>query len=135
MSQQLQLTRWSRIVAYGVVVAVVSLFAASSAHAQWASKPAPELPRRILDQAWSGSVVLGLVFESNGQVRDVHIVRSSGFAGLDEVALRGAMRWRLDPSNLRAGDTTVGRQHLVKFFQDGRVSRRVEPFSAYWKEL
>ncbi len=135
MSQQLQLTRWSRIVACGVVVAVVSLLAASSAHAQWASKPAPSLPRTVLDQAWSGSVVLGLVFESNGQVRDAHILRSSGFAGLDEVALRGAMKWRLDPSSLQAGDTTVGRQHLIKFFQDARVSRRVEPFQAYWKEL
>src|ERR1700759_4266362 len=135
MSQQLQLTRWSRVVAYGVVVAVVSLFAASSAHAQWASKPAPPLPRAILDQAWSGSVVLGLVFESNGQVRDVHIVRSSGYAGLDEVALRGAMRWRLDPSALQPGDTTVGRQHLIKFFQDPPVARRVEPYAAFWKEL
>jgi TonB family protein len=76
-----------------------------------------------------------LVFENNGQVRDVHIVRSSGFAGLDEVALRGAMKWRLDPSALRPTDTTVGRQHLIKFFQDARVSRRVEPFQAYWKEL
>ncbi len=135
MSQQLQLTRWSRILACGVMVVVVSLFAASSAHAQWASKPAPALPRTIVDQGWSGSVVLGLVFESNGQVRDAHILRSSGFAGLDEVALRGAMRWRLDPSALQAGDTTVGRQHLIKFFQDARVSRRVEPFQAYWKEL
>ena len=116
-------------------MAVVSLFAASSAHAQWASKPAPTLPRTILDQGWSGSVVLGLVFESNGQVRDVHIVRSSGYAGLDEVALRGAMNWRLDPSALRSGDTTMGRQHLIKFFQDARVSRRVEPYKAFWKEL
>ena len=58
-----------------------------------------------------------------------------GQAGLDEVALRGAMRWRLDPSAMRAGDTTMGRQHLIKFFQDARVSRRVEPYSAFWKEL
>ena len=79
--------------------------------------------------------MLGLVFENNGQVRDVRIVRSSGIAGLDEVALRGAMKWRLDPSALRSGDTTVGRQHLVKFFQDKRVARRVEPFAAFWKEL
>ena len=134
MSQQLS-SRWSRHLAYGAVAAVVSLFAANSADAQWASKPAPPLPRTVLDQAWTGSVVLGLVFENNGQVRDVRIVRSSGIAGLDEVALRGAMKWRLDPAALRASDTTVGRQHLVKFFQDKRVARRVEPIVAYWKEL
>jgi TonB family protein len=116
-------------------VAVSSLFAANSAHAQWAAKPAPPLPRTVLDQAWTGSVVLGLVFENNGHVRDVRIVRSSGIAGLDEVAMKGAMGWRLDPSALRPTDTTAGRQHLVKFFQDKRIARRIEPFQAFWKEL
>lgn len=134
MSQQVQLT-WSRPLVCGALVAIASLLAANSADAQWATKPPPPLPRAVLDQAWTGSVVLGLVFESNGQVRDVRIVRSSGIPGLDEVALRGAMKWRLDPSALRPGDTTTGRQHLVKFFQDKRVGRRLEPFTAYWKEL
>jgi TonB family protein len=135
MNQQVQLTRWSRHLACGVVVAFVSLSAANAANAQWAAKPPPPLPRSVLDQAWTGSVVLGLVFENNGQVRDVHIVRSSGIPGLDEVALKGAMKWRLDPSGLRPSDMTSGRQHLVKFFQDKRVSRRVEPYQAFWKEL
>ncbi|HEV3410057.1 MAG TPA: TonB family protein, partial [Chthoniobacterales bacterium] len=125
----------SRHATCGVIVAVSLLFAASSAHAQWAAKPPPPLPRSILDQAATGSVVLGLVFESNGQVKNAHIVRSSGIRELDEVALRGAMRWRLAASAVRPSDTTVGRQHLVKFFQDQRVARRLEPFQAFWKEI
>lgn len=116
-------------------MAVLSLGALSPAHAQWAAKPPPPLPRTVLDQAWTGSVVLQLVFDTNGRVRDVRIARSSGIPGLDEVAVKGAMRWRLDPAGMRPSDTTVGRQHLVKFFQDKRVSRRVEPFHAFWKEL
>ena len=130
----MQMSR-SRQVAWIAVVAVLSLFGAGSAHAQWASKPAPPLPHSLLDQAISGSVVLGLVFESNGQVRDVRIVRSSGVTALDEVALKGAMRWRLNPASLQPSDMTVGRQHLVKFFQNANVSRRVEPYEAHWQEL
>lgn len=135
MSQQAHISKRSRHAAYLVIAAVVSLFAAGSAQAQWAAKPAPPLPRTVLDQAWSGSVVLGLVFESNGQVRDAQIVRSSGISSLDEMARTGALRWRLNPASLTASDTTVGRRHMIKFYQNANVSRRVEPFSAFWKEL
>ena len=135
MSQHTQITSRSRQVACIAIVALLSLFGASAAHAQWAAKPAPPLPRSVLDQAASGSVVLGLVFESNGQVRDVRILRSSGNSALDEIAQTGAMRWRLDPASMAASDTTVGRRHLIKFFQNANVSRRVEPISARWQEL
>jgi len=134
MSQQTQISR-SRQVACIAVAVVLSLFGAGSAHAQWAAKPAPPLPHSFLNQAMSGSVVLGLVFENNGQVRDVRVVRSSGLATLDEIAMRGAMRWRLNPASLQPSDMTVGRQHLVKFFQNAKVARRVEPFEAFWREL
>ncbi|MDQ6861731.1 MAG: energy transducer TonB [Verrucomicrobiota bacterium] len=118
-----------------MIVAVVSLLGANSAHAQWTAKPAPPLPHSILDQQYTGSVVLGLVFENDGHVKDVRIVRSSGITGLDEVARAGAMNWRMNPASLRAGDTTQGRQHLIKFYQNAKVSRRVEPITAFWREL
>ena len=121
-------------VALGVAAALM-LFGASSANAQWAAKPAPALPHTLLDQACSGSVVLALVFESNGQVRDARVVRGSGISTLDQVARDGAMKWRLDPAALRPSDMTEGRQHLVKFFQNAQVSRRVEPVTAFWSEL
>jgi TonB family protein len=75
------------------------------------------------------------VFENDGHVRDVHLVRSSGIPGLDRIALQGAMNWRLNPASIRSGDTSVGRQHLVKFYQNAKVARRVEPITAYWREL
>ena len=133
MSQQ-HTNRWSRHVACLGAVAAASLFA-SSASAEWAAKPAPPLPHSILDQAYSGSVVLGLVFERNGQVADARIVRSSGISGLDEIARQGALKWRMNPANLRPSDMTAGRQHLIKFYQNAKVSRRVEPIKAYWREL
>lgn len=135
MSQQQHITATSRHVAYGAVAAVLLLLGASPAHAQWANKPAPLLPRPVLDQAISGSVVLALVFQQDGSIRDTRIVRSSGNSGLDDIARQGAMKWRLNPASLQPSDMTSGRQHMIKFYQNANVSRRVEPFSAFWKEL
>src|SRR5947209_17926073 len=134
MSQQ-HTTIGTRHLAILALAAAVSLFAASSANAQWAAKPAPPLPHSILDAQYSGSVVLGLVFKNDGYVRDVRIVRSSGINGLDEIARTGAMHWRMNPASLRPADTPTGRQHLIKFYQNAKVSRRVEPVTAYWREL
>ena len=135
MSQLAHINKRSRHAAWLVIATVLSLFAAGAAQAQWAAKPAPPLPHSILDQAWSGSVVLGLVFESNGQVKDARIIRSSGIESLDNVARTGAMRWRLNPASLSASDMTTGRRHMIKFFQNANVSRRVEPITAFWKVL
>ena len=132
MSQQRHM---SKCVAYGAVATVLLLFGASSVQAQWAAKPAPSLPRTVLDQGISGSVVLNLVFARDGHVTDAEVVRSSGVSGLDRLAVEGAMKWRLDPSAVTYADESAGRRHLIKFFQDGRVAKRVEPFRAFWKEL
>jgi len=132
MSQQPQI---SRRAAYGAVVAAVLLLGAGPAQAQWAAKPAPTLPRTVLDQGISGSVVLNLVLGRDGSVTDAQIVRTSGVSGLDRIALEGAMKWRLDPNSVRDSDLTAGRRHMIKFYQDARVSRRVEPFKAFWREL
>ncbi|HMJ07038.1 MAG TPA: TonB family protein [Chthoniobacterales bacterium] len=132
MSQQRHISRYA---ASGAFVAVLLFFGASTVQAQWAAKPAPVLPRSVLDQATSGSVVLNLVFARDGHVTDAQLVRSSGVSGLDRLAVEGAMKWRLDPSAVTYADQSGGRQHLIKFFQDARVSRRVEPFQAFWREL
>lgn len=124
-----------RNMAYAALVTVLLLFAASSAQAQWVNKPAPVLPRSVLDQGISGSVVLNLVFARDGSVVDAQVVRGSGISGLDRLAVEGAMKWRLDPSAVSYSDQSAGRRHLIKFYQDARVSRRVEPFKAFWKEL
>ena len=125
----------SRHVAYAAVVAVLLLFGASSVQAQWVSKPVPALPHSLLDQGLSGSVVLILVFARDGSVTDAQVVRGSGISGLDRLAVEGAMNWRLDPSAVSYSDQSAGRRHLIKFYQDGRVARRVEPIKAFWREL
>ena len=124
-----------RNMAYAAVVAVLLLFGASSVQAQWVSKPAPALPHSLLDQGLSGSVVLNLVFDRDGSVTDAQVVRGSGISGLDRLAVEGAMKWRLDPSAISYSDQSAGRRHLIKFYQNGQVARRVEPIKAFWREL
>ncbi len=131
MSQQRHISKVASVVA----VAVLLLIGASSAQAQWAAKPAPPLPRAVLDQGLSGSVALNLVFARDGRVADVQIVRGSGISGLDRLAVEGARKWRLDPSAVSYSDQSVGRRHLIKFFQNDQVARRVEPIKAFWTEL
>lgn len=116
-------------------MAVLLLLGASSVHAQFVAKPAPPLPHSILDQGLSGSVVLNLVFARDGSVTDVQVVRGSGVSGIDRLAVQGAKNWRLDPSAVSYSDQSAGRRHMIKFFQDGRVARRVEPITAFWREL
>lgn len=116
-------------------LAALLLLGAGTANAQWVNKPAPELPRSVLDRGESGSVVLNLVFARDGRVVDASVVRSSGIAGLDRLAVQGARQWRLDPAAVTYADQSSGRQHMIKFFQDDRVARRVEPIKAFWKEL
>ena len=45
------------------------------------------------------------------------------------------MKWRLASGTVSDSDLTAGRRHMIKFYQDKRVARRVEPFQAFWKEL
>jgi TonB family protein len=135
MSQHTYTSRRFCLAGCVAVAAGLLLLGTTSAHAQWAAKPAPPLPHSLLDQAQSGSVLLNLTFDRSGQVTDAQIVRGSGVSGLDRVAQQGAMKWRLNPSAVQASDTTSGRRHLVKFYQNANVSRRVEPITAFWKEL
>ena len=51
----------------------------------------PEAARRA---AQTGTVLLRLLVSANGRVRDVVVVRSSGYAALDEAASEAAERWR-----------------------------------------
>ncbi|MEP6810268.1 MAG: energy transducer TonB [Chthoniobacterales bacterium] len=125
----------SKHAAYGATVAALLLFGASSVQAQWAAKPAPTLPRSVLEQGTTGSVVLNLVFARDGSVTDAEVVKSSGNSGLDRLAAEGARRWRLDPSAVTYADQSSGRRHLIKFFQDQQVAHRVEPITAFWREL
>lgn len=59
--------------------------------------PAPPYPPTSVRMNEQGSVVLAIKVEANGTASDVDVVRSSGFARLDDAAVKAALRWRYVP--------------------------------------
>ena len=55
----------------------------------------PVYPKEALAKGIRGIVILDLVIDTDGQVAEMHIIRS--IPGLDEAALAAAGQWRYDP--------------------------------------
>ncbi|MDR0275402.1 MAG: energy transducer TonB [Burkholderiaceae bacterium] len=59
-----------------------------------ASLPYPAMSRRLGE---TGRVIVGVLIGADGQVHEVNLQRSSGYARLDAAALQTARRWRCQP--------------------------------------
>ncbi len=55
----------------------------------------PTYPQEALAKGIRGIVILDLVIDTEGQVAEMHVIRS--IPGLDEAALAAARQWRYDP--------------------------------------
>ena len=131
MSQQ-HTTTGSRHFA-GLALVAVLLLAASSANAQWLSRPAPPMPTKVFREAYNGAVTVRVILNSDGSVRDARLMGSSGHGDLDDLALQTVMRWRLDPREVRPSDLTEGRGQIIGFKQGGPPPRELTPSAkAYW---
>lgn len=62
------------------------------------STPSPRYPRAALRRGESGVVVLRLHIGADGRTQGVDVVRSSGFARLDQAAVSAVRRWRFEPA-------------------------------------
>jgi periplasmic protein TonB len=58
--------------------------------------PDPEYSDEARKAKFQGNVVLSLIVDPLGHVRDIHVARSLGM-GLDEKALEAVRRWRFEP--------------------------------------
>jgi protein TonB len=58
--------------------------------------PDPEYSDEARKAKFQGNVVLSLVVDPTGHVRDIHVARSLGM-GLDEKALAAVRRWKFEP--------------------------------------
>jgi TonB family protein len=122
-----------RFTAQLLAAAVLSLIAASSAEAQWLSRPAPPLPPKIFREAYTGSVTMRLILNNDGTVRNVRLVGSSGQGDLDDLAIATVRAWRLDPRQVRPSDLTEGRGQVIGFRQSGNAPKTLPPeATAYW---
>jgi TonB family protein len=60
-------------------------------------KPEPEYSEEARKAKYQGTVVLGLIVDSSGRPRQLHVQRGLGM-GLDEKALEAVRNWKFDPA-------------------------------------
>jgi protein TonB len=69
------------------------------------SRPTPVVyPRDSQARGEEGTVVLGVDIADSGQPRRIRLLKSSGYADLDNAAMETAFNWHYLPA-LRGGDT------------------------------
>ena len=81
------------------------------AQPDYAHSPPPPYPRAMREQGISGEVWLQVRVQADGYPSTIMLVRSSGYALLDEAALQAVRHWRFHPA--RKGDQALA--SWVKF--------------------
>jgi protein TonB len=71
------------------------------AEAEVVERRAPRYPRRAVELGMQGMVVLHVLIDSGGALRDVKVAESSGFGMLDKAALAAVSRWRFAPGPMQ----------------------------------
>ena len=70
-------------------------------------KVEPAYPEELRRQGATGTVVLRIEVLESGRAANVTVLRSSGFAALDEAALQAIRQWRFVPAKDEATGTTI----------------------------
>ena len=77
-------------------------------------KPEPEYSEQARKAKYSGTVLLSLIIDANGNTRDIHVVRPLGL-GLDEKAIEAVARWRFRAAMKGGHPVAVEAQVEVNF--------------------
>ena len=67
--------------------------------------PRPQYPKRARRRGYEGTVVLEVLVDGNGRVKELRIITSSGHAALDKAALKSVNGWLFEPGMV--GDEKV----------------------------
>ncbi len=59
-------------------------------------QPPPQYPHEAKRAGLTGSALVGFIVDTNGDVRDAHVIRSSS-PGFEEAALQAIRKWRFRP--------------------------------------
>jgi TonB family protein len=77
-------------------------------------KPEPEYSEEARKAKYSGTVLLQLIIDANGNTRDIHVIRPLGL-GLDEKAIEAVAKWRFRPALKGGRPVAVEAQVEVNF--------------------
>lgn len=69
----------------------------------------PRYPTQALREGIEGSVLVGIVFNTCGNVRDAWVQKSSGSLELDRAAVRQVLKWQIDTQSLPKNVRETGR--------------------------
>lgn len=81
----------------------------------------PYYPPTVIREGGEGTVLLSIYILADGRVGEVRLDRSSGFAKLDESAMREAKRWRFVPGTSDGKPTAMWKQLPVTFRLNTRM--------------
>ncbi len=84
----------------------------------------PPYPASEIRAGHAGTVLLSIYVLENGRVGDVKLDQSSGYAKLDDAALREARRWRLQPGMRDGVPVAMWKQIPITFQLQNGNSRR-----------
>ena len=80
--------------------------------------PPPEYPAGAASVSEGGRVRLEILIGSDGRVESAHVLRSSGFARLDEAAADGVRKWRFKPARRDGSPVAWRLEHTIVFRAD-----------------
>lgn len=75
----------------------------------------PEYPAQAQRRRQEGVVIIDITVEPNGRTADVDIRQSSGYALLDQAAVKAAMKWEIMPHEINGQAVRAAFQVPVKF--------------------
>ncbi|MBM0103376.1 energy transducer TonB [Steroidobacter sp. S1-65] len=81
----------------------------------------PFYPPQVIREGGEGTVLLSIYILADGRVGEVRLDRSSGYAKLDESAMREAKRWRFVPGTSDGKPTAMWKQLPVTFKLNTRM--------------
>jgi len=76
------------------------------ARVKYRRNPSPEYPEDARRRNQEGVVLVKVVVNARGRVDTLELEHSSGYASLDEAALKAVRRWEFDPAR-RGGAAVV----------------------------
>lgn len=77
--------------------------------------PNPEYPLQARRNNWEGVTVLKIVIETDGLVREITVLQSSGYEILDRAAVKTVKRWRYRPALVNGVPVARQAQVRIKF--------------------
>jgi protein TonB len=75
----------------------------------------PFYPQRAREQGWQGTTLLKVLVLATGTVGNAEVIHSSGFAALDQSAMRGVKEWKFIPGQKDGQATDMWVQIPITF--------------------